>query len=126
MGSMVAREINFEEKRVHVPTLMVQEPFFSLPIVAAPIVQDTVVTAPVVSSPVATINEHEKTVPQDPIEPIAAHEEEQQQPHMDQVPTNEAPECLKEPENQLFLMTTKSMIVKNFKWRVIPPHLKKP
>ena len=50
-GSMVVQEINLEEKRVHVPTLMVQEPFFTLPIVAVPTVQDTVVTAPVVSSP---------------------------------------------------------------------------
>ena len=63
---MVAREINFEEKRVYVPTLMVQEPFFTLPVVAVPIVQDTVVTAPVVSSPVATMNEHEEPVLQDP------------------------------------------------------------
>jgi len=36
--SMVAQEINFEEKRVYVPTLMVQEPFFMLPVVAVPIV----------------------------------------------------------------------------------------
>jgi len=35
-GSMVVREINLEEKRVHVPTLMVQEPFFSLLVAAAP------------------------------------------------------------------------------------------
>ena len=62
MGSMVAREINFEEKRVHVPTPMVQEPFFTLPVVAAPIVQDNIVTAPVISSPVVTINEHEEPV----------------------------------------------------------------
>ena len=48
---MVVREINLEEKRVHVPTLMVQEPFFTLPVVVAPTVQDTVVTTPVVSSP---------------------------------------------------------------------------
>ena len=59
---MVAREINFEEKWVYVPTPMVQEPFFSLPIAAAPTVQDTVVTTHVVSSPMATINEHEKPV----------------------------------------------------------------
>ena len=48
-------------------------------------------TAPVVSSPVATINEHEEPALQDPIEPIVAHEEEQQQPHMEQAPTNKAP-----------------------------------
>jgi hypothetical protein len=44
-GSMVAREINLEEKRVHVPTPMVQEPFFTLPVVAGSTAQDTVVTA---------------------------------------------------------------------------------
>ena len=37
-GSMVAREINFEEKRVYVPTPRVQEPFFMLPVVAVPTV----------------------------------------------------------------------------------------
>ena len=57
-GTMVAREINFEEKQVYMPTLMVQEPFFMLPVVVVPIVQDTVVTTHAVSSPVATMNEH--------------------------------------------------------------------
>ena len=88
-GSMIAREINFEEKGIYVPTPMVQEPFFSLPVTAASIVQDTVVTAPVVSSPMATINEHEEHVLQDPIEPVVAHEEEQQQPHIEQASINE-------------------------------------
>ena len=64
--SMVAREISFEEKRIYVPTPMVQEPFFTLPIVVVPTVQDTVVTTPVVSSPVPTMNEHEEPVLQDP------------------------------------------------------------
>ena len=59
---MVAQEISFEEKRVYVPTPMVQEPFFTLPVVAVPTVQDTVVTTSVVSSPVATMNEHEEPV----------------------------------------------------------------
>jgi len=98
-GSMVAREIKFEEKQVYMPTPMVLEPFFSLPVAAAPTVQDVVATTPVVSSPVATINEHEEPVLQDPIEPVVAHEEEQQQSCMEQAPTNEAPEGLKEPEN---------------------------
>ena len=44
------------------PTPIVQEPFFTLPVVAVPTVQDTVVTTPVVSSPVATMNEHEDPV----------------------------------------------------------------
>ena len=75
---MVAREISFEEKRVYVPTPMVQESFFMLPVVVVPIVQDTVVTAPVVRSSVATMNEHEEPILQDPQEPIVAHEGAQQ------------------------------------------------
>ena len=89
-GSMVAREISFEEKRVYVPTPMVQEPFFTLPVVAVPTVQDTVVTSPIVSSPVATMNEHEEPVLQDPQEPVVTHEGEQQQPHVEQASSNEA------------------------------------
>ena len=33
-GSLVAREMNCEEKQVHVPTLMIQELFFWLPVAA--------------------------------------------------------------------------------------------
>ena len=44
------------------PTPMVHEPFFTLPVVAVPTVQDTIVTAHVVSSPVATMNKHEEPV----------------------------------------------------------------
>ena len=76
--SMVVRAINLEEKRVHVPTPMVQEPFSTLPIFAVPTVQDTVVIAPGVNSSVATMNEHEEPVLEEPIEPNVAHEEEQQ------------------------------------------------
>ena len=84
-------------------------------------------TTPIVSSPMATINEHEKPVLQDPQEPIVTHEGEQQQTHIEQASSNEAPlEGLKESGDQSFLMTTKFMNVRNFKWRVIPPHLKKP
>jgi hypothetical protein len=36
-GSMAARKIDLEEKRVFVPTPMTQEPYFSLHVVAAPI-----------------------------------------------------------------------------------------
>jgi hypothetical protein len=61
-GSMVAWEINFEEKRVYIPTPIVQEPFFSLPVAVALTIQDTIVIAPIVSSPVVTINEYEKLV----------------------------------------------------------------
>ena len=90
-GSMVAREIDLEEKRVYAPTLMIHEPFFSLPVVAAPTVQDTMVSAPVVILPVATMNDDEEPVLQDPIEPIAIHEGEQQQHQTEDVPNVEAP-----------------------------------
>ena len=73
------------------PTPMIQEPFFSLPVAAALTVQDIVVTAPVVSSSIATTNEDEEHVLQDSIEPVVAHEEEQQQPQMEEVPNVEAP-----------------------------------
>ena len=76
-GSMIAREIDLEEKRVYTPTPMIHEPFFSLPVVAAPTVQDTVVPAPVVIPPMATMNDDEEPVLQDPIEPIVTHEGEQ-------------------------------------------------
>ena len=67
-GSMVAREIVLEVKRVYAPTPMIHEPIFSLHAVAAPTVQDTMVSAHVVIPPVATMNENEEHVLQDPIE----------------------------------------------------------
>ena len=73
-GSMVAQEINLEEKWVYAPTPMIHEPFFLLPAIAVPIVQDTVVPAPIVISPVAIMNDDEEPVLQDPVEPIATHE----------------------------------------------------
>ena len=48
-------------------------------------------TAPIVSSPVATMNEHEEPVLQDPQEPIVTHEGEQQQSHVEQASSSEAP-----------------------------------
>ena len=41
---------------------MVQEPFFTLHVVAVLTEQDTIVTTPIVSSPVATMNEYEEPV----------------------------------------------------------------
>jgi hypothetical protein len=61
-GSMVARKIVFEEKRVCVPTPMIHEPFFELPVLVAPTVPDTVVPTPVVSSPMMTVNNDEEPV----------------------------------------------------------------
>ena len=60
--SMVAQEIDLEEKRVYAPTPMIHESFFSLPAVAAPTVQDTIVSAPIVIPPVATMNNDEEPV----------------------------------------------------------------
>jgi hypothetical protein len=89
-GSMVAREISLQEKRVHVSTPMAKEPFFTLPTAVAPTVQDTIVPTPITSSPVAIMNEHEEPVLEEPvleepIEPNVAHEEEQQQSNVEQV-----------------------------------------
>jgi hypothetical protein len=50
--STVPREIQLEEKRVCVPTLMVAKLFFSVPAVVIPMVQGSVVAEPVVDSPV--------------------------------------------------------------------------
>ena len=123
-GSMVAREINFKEWRVHVPTPMVHEPFFSLPVAAAPTVQDTVVPTPVVSSPVATMNEHEEPVLEEPIEPNVAHEEEQQQPNVEQVP--EAPRRSQRIRRSAITDDYEVYETEEFQMGMIPPHLKKP
>jgi hypothetical protein len=86
-GSTVPREIRLEEKRVCVPTLMVAEPFFSVPaavtsmvqgnVVAEPIVDSPVpvVVTPIIGSPVAEVDEEVEPIFQ---EPIANHEDEQQ------------------------------------------------
>jgi len=71
---MVARKNDLEEERVFVPTPMSQDPYFSLPVVAAPIEQETAVPTPVVSSPDLATNGNEDPVPQDQIEPVAMDE----------------------------------------------------
>ena len=73
-GSMVARKIDLEEKRVFVPTPMIQEPFFVLPVSAAPTVQNTIVPAPIVSSPVVATNQNEEPALHDPMEQTATDE----------------------------------------------------
>ena len=85
-GSMVAREIDLEEKRVFVPTPLTQEPYFSLPVVVAPIAQETAVPTPIVSSLDVAANGNEEPIPPDPIEPIAMDEGEQQQPPVQEMP----------------------------------------
>ena len=123
---MIAQEIDLEEKWVYPPTPMIHELFFSLPIVAAPTVQDTVVPTLVVIPPMATMNDDEEPVLQDPVEPIATHEGSNNSLKQKMCQMWRPLEGLKELENQLFLLTMKYTTLRNFKWRMIPLHLKKP
>jgi hypothetical protein len=125
-GIMVSRKIDLEEKRVYVPTPMFQEPIFELPIPVAWTVQDTVVTTPIISSPVATMNGHEELVLQDPIENDATSEGEQQLPQIVDVPNVEAPRRSQRIKRWAIPDDYEVYTPKDFKWRVIPPHLKKP
>jgi hypothetical protein len=50
-GSMVARKIDLEEKRMHAPNKMIQEPFFLLPVVPASAISEVAVQAPMVTPP---------------------------------------------------------------------------
>jgi hypothetical protein len=55
-GSKVLREVDLQEKRMYVPILMVEEPYFSIPTVFPPTVVTTRGETPVanVASPNAT------------------------------------------------------------------------
>ena len=106
---------------------MIYEPIFSLPAVAAPTVLDTVVLAPVVIPLVATMNDDEEPVLLDPVEPITTHDGGATTASKQKMCQMWRPlEGLKELENQLFLLTMKYTTLRNFKWRMIPPLLKKP
>jgi len=78
-GSMVARKIDLEEKRVYAPNPMTQEPFFALPAVPAQTIPEVVVQEPVATPPVPTVSES-LDFRQEPTEPNVAHEREEQQP----------------------------------------------
>ena len=91
-GSMAARKIDLEEKRVFVPTPMTQEPYFFLPVTVAPAVQRTAMPTSVVSSPNVAANENEDSIPHAQSEPIAADEGEQQQPPGPEIPVIVAPQ----------------------------------
>ena len=83
-----------------VPTPMIEEPFFSLPVAAAPTmpdivmpapaaaptIPDIVVPTPIVSCPAVATNDNMEPVLQDPTEPIATDEGEPQQPQEDNMP----------------------------------------
>ena len=55
-GSMVARKIDLEAKRVHAPNPMTQEPFFALPCAPVPTIPAIVVQAPVVTPSMTTMS----------------------------------------------------------------------
>jgi hypothetical protein len=83
-----------------VPTPMVTEPFFSVPVAVTPMLQCNTVAEPVadslipmaatpiVGSPMTEVDEDLEPVFQ---EPITNHEEEQQEPPVQDVPHNEPP-----------------------------------
>lgn len=76
-GGMVARKIDLEEKRVHAPNRMTQDPFFALPCAHAPIIPAIVVQAPIMTPPMTTMSENSEHVHQKPNEPFVEHEREQ-------------------------------------------------
>jgi hypothetical protein len=88
-GSVTARKIDLEEKRVYASNPVIQDSFFSLPAVAAPPVKATAMPAPVVAPPVATTDDYVDPVFQEPEENVATHEGEQQQPQIDEAPQAE-------------------------------------
>jgi hypothetical protein len=133
--STVSQEIRLEEKRVCVPTPMVAEPIFSIPTAVTPMVQGNVVAEPVadspvpmaitpiVGSPMTEVDEDLEPVFRDLL-PIMRRNNKSLLYRM--CHTINLLEDLKKPEGQLSLMTIRFMLAKKFKWREIPPPLKKP
>jgi hypothetical protein len=83
--AMVAQKIDLQEKRVHAPNPMIQEPFFALPVVPTPTIPEVAVQAPVVTPPVTTMGEDLKPIRQEPTEPVVEHERELLQPPLEDV-----------------------------------------
>jgi hypothetical protein len=117
------------------PTLMVTKLFFSVPAAVIPMVQGNVVAEPVVDSPVCVdatsvvgspmseVDEEEEPVFRNLL-PIMRRSNKSLLYRM--CHTMNLLEDLRGSEGQLCLMTTRFMLVKKFKWRVMPPLLKKP
>ena len=61
-----------------VPTPMIEEPFFSLPVAAAPTIPHIVMPTPIVSSPGMETNVDREPVLEDPTKPIGTDEGEPQ------------------------------------------------
>jgi hypothetical protein len=115
-GSMVVWKIDLAEKRVCAPNPMIQEPYFSLPVVPAPTAPEVVVQAPVATLLVAIMSEDLEPVLQDPIESTVAHEDETQQPPVDDVPTEvEAQDVPTEETPRMSQRVKRSAILDDYK-----------
>lgn len=132
-GSTVARKVDLKEKRVHAPNPMTQEPFFSLLVVDAPTIPEIVVPTPVATPHMTTMSEGPEPVRQEPTQPIVAHERELQQPPPEDVPheeTQNVPEIEAHRRSQRVKKSAipkdSFIIQKEFIWRMIPLHMKKP
>jgi hypothetical protein len=134
-GSTVPREIQLEEKRVYVPTLMVEEPFFSVPAAVTPIVQGNVVVElgidsavpmammTIVGSLMVEINEEDEPIFRNLLS--ITRRNNYSLPYMMCHIMN----LLEDPrglEGRLSLKITRFMFAKKLKWRVISPLWKKP
>jgi hypothetical protein len=89
-GSGTVRKIDLEEKWVYTPNPVIQEPFFSLPAVTAPLAQVTAMPTSAVAPRVVTMNEDVEPIHQAPEEPLSTHGGEQQQPQTDEAPQAQA------------------------------------
>jgi hypothetical protein len=94
-------------------------------VVAEPVADSPIPMAvtSIVGSPMTEVDEDLEPVFH---EPITNHEDEQQEPPVQDVSHNEPPRRSQRAEGRLSLMTTRFMLAKKFKWREIPPLLKKP
>jgi hypothetical protein len=94
---MVAQKIDLKEKRVHALNPMIQEPFFSLPVVPTPAILEVVVQVPVATPPMTTRCEDSEPDYQEPTELFVEHERELQLPPLIDVPEVEVQN---EPKNE--------------------------
>ena len=75
---------------MHAPNPMIQEPFFSLPVVPAPTIPEVAVQAPVITPPMTTMGVDPELARQDRTKPVIEHEMELQQPNLENAPDVEA------------------------------------
>jgi hypothetical protein len=112
---------------------MVAEPFFSAPAAVTPMAQGNVIVEPGADSsvPMAATPIIGSPMTEVDLEPIFRNLLPIMWRNNKSLPyrmchTMNLLEDLREPEGRLSLMTMRFMLVKKFKWREIPPLLKKP